>query len=216
MNFLKIITSLLSFQLLFAHLSFSQDVDPEEIANRFHLGLKAGIQFNNIFTDASIENGGRMGIALGLTGTYPLNDLFAIRSEILYSTKGARNNYATNNFNGNVNFGLRYLEVPVMGMITFNRFNIHAGIYGAYRLSTQIVTTGGVGQMTLGTPDISTFDVGFNLGGEVRFNTFHVGARYVGGIINVTGSQQSQEFLEGGTNNTFRIYGIYMLRNLFD
>lgn len=195
----------------------AQDVDPEELVKRFQVGLKGGLHFNNIFTEASVENQGRMGIVLGLTGTYPINDLFSVRTELLYSTKGARHTYNTPNFGGNVNFGLRYLEVPVMGMVTIgNRINIHAGLYGAYRVNTRIVSTGGSGVMDLGTADISTFDVGYNLGGEVQFNTFNVGARYVGGIINVTGSQRSQNFLEDGSNSTFRIYAIYMLNNLFD
>jgi hypothetical protein len=185
---------------------------------RLRLGVRGGFNVNNITTDLADQQRSRIGFNAGVAARYRWIGFVQLQSELVYIVKGGNLSYAaTNNgFGGNIVLGLRYFEVP--SSVVFNFFEIfhaYAGVYGSYLAGANILASTVPQPVDLGRDDISTFDLGYHIGASVRVRPFNIGARYSRGVINLTGSRQSRDFLQGARHSVLQIYLLFWLDRLF-
>jgi len=85
-------------------------------AGHVTLGVKGGLNFNNIHNDNNTSFDQRTGFNIGLLGHIHRNSQWAVQPELVYSAQGAKNH------------NLGYLNLPVLLQYMFdNGFRIQAG-----------------------------------------------------------------------------------------
>lgn len=146
-------------------------------AQRFQLGLKAGVNVSNL-TGSSPNNVDKKAI-IGFNGgaILPLwfGESFAIQPEVLFSTQGARFKTVAN---GNSDFKVSYLTIPVLAKIRFGGgFYIEAGPQIGFRVGDNIDESNTSAKST----DLA-IDGGLGFHGNSGFG---IGARYVAGLSKV-------------------------------
>ncbi|WP_313113881.1 porin family protein [Aequorivita sediminis] len=76
-------------------------------SQEFDLGVKAGINFSNIYGVESLNLEYTEGIVIGVFGSIKFSDRIGLQADALYSEQGAK-------FTGSGNFKLSYLNVPIV------------------------------------------------------------------------------------------------------
>ena len=112
---------------------------------------------------------------VGLFGEYCFSPLLGVSSELSYSQQGTTLN--------NLEFGLNYLQMPVMLNLHDNDFTFQGGIYGSVLLKGKAL----YGKITEDvTEQFKPTDTGLCLGLVYSFfgNTL-ISVRYYGGLPNV-------------------------------
>lgn len=170
---------------------FSQEQEAsDEVGMTPKFGIKGGINLSNLYVnDVSDEN---MKVAgnVGIYGKIPLTRGLSLQPELLYSSKGAKENY--NNFiqgSGEYRFNLNYIELPLLLTVNVVRnFNVHFGGYAAYLASANVknVRDGNIQGVTdLNAENFNRFDYGLVGGLGVDVDNFTIGARYNYGLRNI-------------------------------
>jgi hypothetical protein len=147
-------------------------------------GIKGGLNLTNMFVDDISDENMKVGWHAGVTAKLPVFTGFSIQPELMYSNKGAKQNY--DNFiagEGEYRFNLHYIEMPVLAVVNIGRyFNIHAGPYIAYLVDVNIKDLDDDGTITeiadLDAEDFNRFDWGVAAGIGVDIKSFTIGARY--------------------------------------
>lgn len=151
-------------------------------------GIKGGLNLTSLYVNDVSKEHMKAGFNAGVYAKLPVTRGFSIQPEVLYSQKGAKENY--DNFlqgSGEYRFNLGYIEVPVLAMINLgSNFNIHAGPYAAYLVSANVKNVNGNGDIEgateLNKDNFNRWD--FGLAGGVGFDVenFTIGARYNYGL----------------------------------
>jgi len=154
-------------------------------------GIKGGLNLTNLYVNDVSQEHMKAGFNAGVFAKLPVTRGFSIQPELLYTVKGAKENY--NNFvqgNGEYRFNLNYLELPLLAVVNLApNFNIHAGGYAAYLVSANVkdVDSKGTiqGTTSLDAGNFQRWD--FGLAGGAAFDIDHVtlGARYNYGLRNI-------------------------------
>ncbi len=123
-------------------------------AQEFSGGFRAGLNFTTVNGPSEINAEGRElenfdfsnGFHVGAIGTLKFTDIFGLRAELLYTQKGGVYNYAgesywlftpTDGSNAFIATGNRettleitnsYIDIPVLGVARFNKFELSAGM----------------------------------------------------------------------------------------
>lgn len=176
-------------------------------------GIKAGINLSNMFVDEVSDENMKVGLNAGFFAKLPLARGFSIQPELLYSSKGAKQNY--NNFisgEGEYRFNLNYIELPVLAVVNIGKnFNIHAGPYIAYLASVNIKDLNDDGTIDniadLDADNFQRFDYGLAGGLGIDIQNFVIGARYNYGLreIGKSGSL-SGELTRDSRNSAISLY----------
>lgn len=166
-------------------------------------GLKGGVNFSNLYTNDVDDNNILTSFHAGIFVTLPITSFIAIQPEVLYSRKGAELVYNNAFVQGNAQFRLNYLEVPLLLKVNLTeRFNIQAGPYVAYLIDADVKNKSGNGgfdfDQNLDNSDFNKFDYGLSAGLGFDFDSFGIGVRYNYGMANVG---KKRDF--GGTSYTF-------------
>lgn len=155
------------------------------------LGIKGGLNLTNLYVADVSNESMKVGWNAGVFAKLPVTKGFSIQPELLYSLKGAKENY--NNFvqgSGEYRFNLGYLELPVLAVVNLApNFNLHLGGYAAYLVNANIknVNTQGtvVGATDLSTGDFNRWDAGLVGGLGFDIENFTLGARYNYGLAHI-------------------------------
>jgi len=165
-------------------------------------GVKGGFNMSNLYGsgDDVDDNNILYGFNAGVYATLPISDFVAIQPELLFTTKGSKLEYNSAFASGDAKFRLNYIELPLLVRVNVTKnFNIHAGGYASYLVSSKISGNGTVDfDQNIDTDDLNKFDAGLSAGVGVDFNPISVGLRYNYGLTTV-----GKERTVAGTTYTF-------------
>ncbi|WP_289665974.1 porin family protein [Flavobacterium panacagri] len=152
-------------------------------------GVKGGFNMSNLYNsgDDVDDNNVLYGFNAGLYATLPISDIVAIQPELLFTTKGAKLEYSGAGFNGDAKFKLNYIELPLLVRVNVTKnFNIHAGGYASYLVSSKVTGNGDVEfEQEIDRDDLAKFDAGIAAGVGVDFDPISIGVRYNYGLTTV-------------------------------
>jgi len=152
-------------------------------------GVKGGFNMSNFLSNDDEANDENVlyGFNAGVYATLPISDFVAIQPEILFTTKGAELEYSNAFASGNTKFRLNYIEVPLLVRVNITKnFNVHAGGYASYLVSSKVTGDGSVEfDQDVDTDDLNKFDAGIAAGVGVDFNPISIGLRYNYGLTTV-------------------------------
>lgn len=165
-------------------------------------GVKGGFNMSNLYNsgDDVDDNNVLYGFNAGVYATLPISDMVAIQPEVLFTTKGAELEYNNAFAQGDAKFRLNYIEVPLLVRVNVTKnFNIHAGGYASYLVSSKISGSGDIDfDQDIDRDDLNKFDAGIAAGVGVDFNPVSIGLRYNYGLTTV-----GKERTVAGTTYTF-------------
>jgi len=191
-NFLSALTLFLtaSFGMLHAQ---DNNVDTE-------FGVKGGFNMSNLYSGDANDKNILYGFNAGVYATLPISDFIAIQPEILFTTKGSKLEYNNAFASGNAKFKLNYIEVPLLVRVNVTKnFNVHAGGYASYLVSSKVTGEGDVTfEQAISTDDLNKFDAGIAAGIGVDFSPISIGLRYNYGLTTI-----GKERTIAGTSYTF-------------
>ena len=177
------------------------------------LGIKAGVNLSNMYVDDVSDENMKVGLNAGFFAKLPVARGFSIQPELLYSSKGAKEEY--DNFiegEGEYRFNLNYVELPVLAVFNLSKnFNLHLGPYVSYLAGVNIKDLKDNGTIDeIAEPDadnFNRFDYGLVGGLGVDISKFTLGARYNYGLreIGKSGNLTSQ-LLKNSKNSAVSIY----------
>lgn len=152
-------------------------------------GVKGGFNMSNLYNsgDDVDDNNVLYGFNAGLYATLPISDFVAIQPELLFTTKGAKLEYNGAGFNGDAKFKLNYIELPLLVRVNVTKnFNIHAGGYASYLVSSKVTGNGDIDfEQEIDRDDLAKFDAGIAAGVGVDFDPISIGVRYNYGLTTV-------------------------------
>ncbi|MCB9165509.1 MAG: PorT family protein [Flavobacteriales bacterium] len=177
-----------------------------------HVGVKAGLNVSNLYAGEVNDYNARLGFNAGVMGRTSTDAPFGLQVELLYSTKGNNTRY-TGVFglvDQEVQFDLNYLELPVLACFRFaeNALELQVGAYGAYLLSSNVSTSGdlGNGSEPVDLDNLASIDAG--LAGGLAFNAgpAQLGARYSLGLVQVADSDGAELLLGDAKNSCLQVF----------
>lgn len=137
-------------------------------AQRFNLGIKAGVNFATLTGDSDIDLENKTGYHIGAIAEVGLNDQFSVQPEIIYSTQGAKLE--------SEDFDINYLNVPVLAKVyVIKTFSLMVGPQFGY-----VIDNNGNGL------DYKDFDLSGSAGAEIKVLSFFAQARYNFGLSEVS------------------------------
>lgn len=217
----KIITTLRSlktiFLLLTTLLSLSVFAQEQQTSAESTLtpkfGIKAGLNFTNLYIDDIDDERMKLGINAGVYAKIPISKGVSFQPELLYYNKGTRASYDNVVLGtGEYRFNLHYLELPLL--FSFNvakNFNIHAGGYAAYLLGADIKDVNKDGTIqeidNLNADNFNRFDAGLVGGLGFDIQNVTIGARYNYGLVKIGESGSlSGELTKNAKNSAIALY----------
>lgn len=179
-NFLCALTLFLSASFGMLH---AQDNNVET-----EFGVKGGFNMSNFHDGEDIDDKNVLyGFNAGVYATLPISDFVAIQPEVLFTTKGAEVEYNNAFASGSTKFRLDYIEVPLLVRVNVTKnFNIHAGGYASYLVSSKLTGDGSFDfEQDVDRDDLQKFDAGVAAGLGFDFNPISIGVRYNYGLTTV-------------------------------
>jgi hypothetical protein len=154
-------------------------------------GIKGGLNLTNLYVNDVSDEHMKAGFNAGVFAKLPVTKGFSIQPELLYSLKGAKEDY--NNFlqgSGEYRFNLGYLELPVLAVVNLApNFNLHLGGYAAYLVNANVKNVDHNGTIQdavdLSTGDFHRWDFGLVGGLGFDIENFTLGARYNYGLSHI-------------------------------
>ncbi len=170
-----------------ATISAQEQRAPGEYSLTPKFGVKGGLNLSNLYVNNVKDENLKAGGNIGFYAKVPVTRGFSLQPEIMYSMKGAQENYNNVFGSGKYRFDLDYLEVPFA--LVFNvvsNFNIHMGPYVAFLLSAKVKDVDQNGNIT-GVTELNKDNfqsVDYGLFGGLGFDVGNVtlGARYNYGL----------------------------------
>jgi hypothetical protein len=154
-------------------------------------GIKGGLNLTSLYVDNVSSEHMKAGFKAGIFAKLPVTRGFSIQPELLYSVKGAKEDY--NNLvegSGEYQFNLGYVELPLLAVVNLARnFNLHAGGYAAYLVSANVKDVNNDGSVNgatdLNADNFKRWDFGLVGGLGFDIENFTLGARYNYGLTNI-------------------------------
>lgn len=128
MNFLKVITAA---TLMLATVSMS--AQERDIA----IGVKGGVNFATITGNDFDSPDSRTSFHLGLITEFPMNDMFSIQAEALYSGQGFKGNFKGTD-GDKVEYKLDYISIPVLAKLYITKgFSVEVGPQFSFKINDE-------------------------------------------------------------------------------
>jgi hypothetical protein len=161
--------------------SFGTLYAQENVTTEF--GIKGGLNMSNLYTDEADDENVLFGFNAGFYATLPVSDFVAIQPELLFTTRGSELEFN----NPITKFKLNYIELPLLVRVNVTKnFNLHAGGYAAYLVSSKLKGEGLItDEYRFDTDDFNKFDAGLAAGIGVDFSPISVGLRYNHGLTTI-------------------------------
>lgn len=212
--------SFLIVMMLSASIADAQDTNflGGDRSSRF--GIKGGVNLSNLLVDEdNIDNGWKVGWHAGLFAKVPLNDLFAIQPEVLYTNVGSKLSYGNSDFAdllgiqpGEVRFNLGYVQVPFLASLTLGPISLQAGPYASYLVNANIKNLESDDPLNadaianLDTDDFNRIDYGLAGGIAVDVKGFQLGARYNYGLREIGKSDFAGRLTNDSRNSVGQVF----------
>ncbi len=184
---MKMRTNFLCALTLFISASFGMLHAQDNNVNT-EFGVKGGFNMSNLYGSGDDVNDNNIlyGFNAGVYATLPISDFVAIQPEVLFTTKGAKLEYS-GLVDGDAKFKLNYIEVPLLVRVNITKnFNIHAGGYASYLVSSKVKGDGDISfDQEIDRDDLNKFDAGIAAGVGVDFDPISIGVRYNYGLTTV-------------------------------
>lgn len=190
--------------------SYAQDIG-------LNVGIKGGVQLSNLYVDEVGDDNAKIGFQGGLYFKNQITDFFALQPELLYSLKGSEIQY--DNFSvpgivtggsGSYRFNLGYIELPVLAVVSFGAFSVHAGPYVALLTNANIKNVDDDGDIEeidkLDRDDFNTLDYGIAGGLGFDFEAGTIGLRYTYGLNEIGKDGVAGEVTENSKNSVISLY----------
>jgi hypothetical protein len=184
-----------------------------DTALKAKFGIKGGLNLTQLYVANASGEHLKAGFNAGIFVKLPVARGFSIQPELLYSVKGAKEDY--NNIvegSGEYQFNLNYLELPLLAVVNLGpNFNIHAGGYAAYLTGANVKDVNSDGTITgateLNADNFNRRDFGLAGGAGFDIQNFTIGARYNYGLTNIGKSGNlSGNITQNSKNAGFNIY----------
>jgi len=171
------------------------------VGNAQTFGLKAGINVSSLSGADGTKS--KIGPYGGIFMNAPLAESFSIQPELLYNSKGAKEDGS-----GDVSINMDYISVPVMFQYNATpQFYLEAGPEFSFLISSK--AKGGGESLDL-KDEMNSFDLGVGLGAGYYFvPNFGLTVRYVAGFTDVV-KDNSDDAVK---NNVFQIGLAYKFGN---
>lgn len=131
-----------------------------EFGPRIGVGASKLIIDNN---DVKAENV-RLAFSIGAFVEFNLSEMFAIRPEVHYSIKGGKyeNDFIFTKIT--TDYGINYLEIPILAKVNFGNISVMAGPHYAKKLSESITHNGKTSSLSSKIINSSDDDYGLTAG----------------------------------------------------
>jgi len=168
---------------------------PQEKRTKF--GLKVGMNMANFSGDDVENTDSKIGLAIGGSFTFHLNDKLAIRPEFLYSTKGSKfEESISDDFTVRSTTSLNYLDIPILVVYSIQEnLKLFAGpslgIYISGKSEWEFsgdflgVEIDDSGSEDIESDEINSPDFGLIFGASYSLGQISIGPRYSMGLANV-------------------------------
>lgn len=171
-----------------------------------HLGITFGPQATG-FHSGSYDSEFQFGFFMGGSFSLPLGKRFSLEPQLVYSRKGGKGDYFTNNFyEGSVRFKLHYLETPLLLNIhTKSIVDVIIGGYAGFLVDTNFDygTQYYYGYGELDNGQFEKIDLGVIGGIGINMPNGKIVLKYSHGLSDVAKDGNAYLFLEGARNQGF-------------
>lgn len=172
-------------------------------------GVKAGLNYSNLYSTDVTDKNARLGFNLGVLARTDPEAAIGLQAELLYGTRGAKFRYSGLLLDQDVTFNTSYIDLPVMvGFRLGQAFELHAGAYAGMLLGASMSTEGdlGSGGRDLDRKDFKGLDYG--LVGGLAFNggPMQIGVRYNYGLAQLADSDVAKLVLGSAKNSYAQLY----------
>jgi len=174
------------------------------VSNAQNLGVKLGLNISNLTfnPESSGEFLMKPGLYLGSTIEFPINNSFAISSNLQLTSKGILYKEVGQNYHTTLSLNFIYLEFPVNFKYSYNLGNttcfsfvgpsVSIGLFG-YLKERNIYSNSRQTSLenmdwwddNSGVNDFSKFDYGINIGTGVNLDPFQIELTYSLGLANI-------------------------------
>jgi hypothetical protein len=173
----------LFLMLLTASISFGQEKDTSDKRDSFKFGVKAGVNFSNVYDEQGQDfvADGKTGFAAGGFLSIPIGKVIGFQPEVMYSQKGFK---ATGNLLG---FGYNYtrtssfLDIPLLLQVKpVKGFALVAGPQFSYLLDTKNEFNGSTSttqEDAINSQNYKKNIFGFVVGADVNFDQLVLSGR---------------------------------------
>ena len=131
--------------VLMTSMSFAQDGISSDDRNEMKFGVKAGVNFANVYDEKGDDfvADGKAGLAVGAFASIPLGELFGIQPEVMYSQKGYKSSGDILGIGYDYKVTSSYLDIPVLLQVKPSQyFTLLAGPQFSYLLDTKYELNG--------------------------------------------------------------------------
>lgn len=198
----------ISILLIFVLAAVTTSAQAQDSDNSLRFGIKGGLNVTNLYVEDVDDENPRYGFHVGVYTQLFESDVFAIQPEILFSTKGTRTTYDVAGFEGDAQFNLNYLDIPVLAVFKLGESaEIHVGPYFGYLLSASSEIDGDFDDYEeLDRDDYKAWDYGLSAGVGFNVGAVQIGARYNYGLQKIAGSDSADLALGDSKNSNAQVY----------
>jgi Outer membrane protein beta-barrel domain len=185
------------------------------IAQSKRAGIKGGLNVSNLYLDDVTDENARLGLNAGIYGQLVSSDVFALQTELLFSTKGSHAKYSNAAFEQEVKYNLNYLDLPVLAVFKIGELvELHAGGYASYLLNANISYSGDLanGVDEIDKDNLKSFDYGIVGGVGFNFGNIQIGARYNLGLVEIADSSSARSVIGDVKNSCAQLFIAINLR----
>jgi hypothetical protein len=172
-------------------------------------GIKGGLNISNLFIDNVTDENARLGFHVGVYGQLFSSETFAIQPELLFSTKGSKNQYTSGSLNQEVKYNLNYIDLPILAVFKLGEsVEIHAGGYASYLVNANISYSGDLanGVDEVDKDNLSSYDYGLAGGLGFNLNNVQIGFRYNYGLVKIADSDVARAAIGDAKNSVAQIF----------
>lgn len=177
---LGIITAIVVFSLANTIDLFAQNQETANDKNEDHYGLKAGVNFAELWgEDALPDSDRKVGYSFGVYASYKISKEWKIQPEVIWSLQGEKSKESGR-------YKISYINIPVMFKWKSKNFYIELGP----QLGLLTINTAKSVPDDLRLEDFETFDFSLNVGiGYEVFEDWSIGLRYAQGVTNIVSNR---------------------------
>jgi hypothetical protein len=171
-------------------------------------GIKGGLNVSNLYIDDVTDENARIGTQIGLYTQLFSSDVFAIQPELLFSTKGSRNQY-DGLIDQEIKYNLSYIDLPVLAVFKLGEsVELHVGGYASYLLNANISYDGDIvnGIDEIDKDNLKSYDYGLSGGIALNVGAVQIGTRYTYGLVEIADSDDAKQLIGNAKNSCAQLF----------
>lgn len=175
-------TSLI-LMLLATSIGFSQEKEATDKRDSFKFGIKAGVNFSNVYDEQGQDfvADGKAGFAAGGFLSIPIGKVIGFQPEVMYSQKGFEATGTILGFGYNYTRTSSFLDIPLLLQVKpVNGFTLVAGPQFSYLLETKNEFNGSASSTQeddINNQNYKKNIFGFVVGADVNFDSLVISGR---------------------------------------